>query len=75
MVENFTNNWSIYLSSYDRGKANEFSNLRFQDLFEEVRNFLANNDFYKSEEFINVELKVNYEPPSFIKSIKSIIRL
>ena len=36
---------------------------------------MEENDFYDSKSHVNVELKVNYEAPSFIKSIKSILKL
>lgn len=68
-------NWIQLLEEWKKGTFVPFTSFKMDKLIETVRDFVDSNDFYNTSKTVSVEFKVNYEQPSFIKAVNSIIEL
>ena len=44
-------------------------------LFSKIREFLDQNDVYGSENIVEIEFRISYEPQTLVKSIEKVLKI
>lgn len=73
LIDNFKANWSEFITNWKDRKHFELNYFKLEQLFAEIRHFVAENDDYESKESIQTNFRINFDPPTFAQALRCIL--
>ena len=77
-ISTFKTNWEEYLNSWSQNKNQskiDHNYFKMKPLFNRIKQFLDKNDVYNSQNIVEVNFTISYEPQTFIKAIEKVWKI
>lgn len=75
LIRSIEHNWSSCIDQWQSDRVFALNLSQYSQLFDHVRLFLKDNDFYNSEKLVEVKLKPEYKSLNFVETLRKVLEI